>query len=311
MCVFGCKPKDKGSVDNTWVPRALKTGNLEVISQAEVKRIVLKNEKEAGSVEYQKDGVFQSLSCSSVVVAAGSLESPYLLKNSRQKFAPNGIGNRHVGRNLLSSISLPMLVSTNQKNGHSGIPIDLLIEDFLDEGILLVQGRNLGGITGPVSLAKFYARNFGPVGLRQWMRRHYQSVAVLTGFIDSDSSFNFGINNEPRKGFSIEIGNESRIKLKRVQDMLLKWARSANAQVLAQPSVDNARISGAMLRGTCRIGDNPEESAVDTRGKLHGYKNIYISDASLLGGGVIAHPSYTIQVLGRYFGKLAVEEGVV
>ncbi len=50
--------------------------------------------------------------------------------------------------------------------------------------------------------------------------------------------------------------------------------------------------------GTCRMGQNPSESVVDTEGRVHHWKNLYIADASVFpssGGG--EGPSLTIEAL--------------
>ncbi len=52
------------------------------------------------------------------------------------------------------------------------------------------------------------------------------------------------------------------------------------------------------LAGTCMMGDDPETSVVDADGKVHGMKNLYIADASILPGQVMGDsPSLTIQAL--------------
>lgn len=52
------------------------------------------------------------------------------------------------------------------------------------------------------------------------------------------------------------------------------------------------------LAGTCMMGDDPETSVVDADGKVHGMKNLYIADASILPGqGMGDSPSLTIQAL--------------
>ena len=46
------------------------------------------------------------------------------------------------------------------------------------------------------------------------------------------------------------------------------------------------------------MGNDPEQSVVDAYGKVHGVKNLYVADASILPGqGMGDSPSLTIQAL--------------
>jgi len=303
QCVFGCKPRDKGSVDNTWLPRAVKTGRVKILTNARVESIGLSSATRAGSVNFVTDNGHQRLELSALVVAAGTLETPYLLKASQQANAPSGIGNKHVGRNLRGSILYSHLVALPEATlGYAGPPIDILIDEFEQDGLLLCQGRNLGGITGPVSLAKLYARNFGAVGLRQWMRTYYEKIAVLAGFAETQGDFRFGIGNTKKKEFSLSMSDGDLKKVKELKKVIAIWGNNAQASVLMDSPVENASVSGAMLRGTCQLGPDEKKSAVTPEGLLRGYDNIVISDASILGAGLIAHPSLPLQVLGSLFG---------
>jgi len=49
-----------------------------------------------------------------------------------------------------------------------------------------------------------------------------------------------------------------------------------------QPS-DISFISGAHYSGTCRMGSVPSISVVDADLKAHGFQNLYICDASVIG----------------------------
>lgn len=303
QCVFGCLPKDKSSADNTWYPRLLKNKNVRIIKNAQVKKILLLDKETVSGLLINDGEKHYEIEVKAVVVAAGVMETPYLLKSSSQALAPQGLGNDFVGKYLSGSLLYSLMVSLpGTTNGYAGVPIDIAVQQFLKEGILLCQGRNLGGITGPASLAKFYARHFGPVGLREWVQKHYGSLAVLAGFAEYQGGPTDGIQSTNKK-FDIANSEKSISQIKKIMLLLQKWSLASGAKPLFTPDIVSEAPTGAMLRGTCKIAKTSEVGAVMPDGRLYGYKNLVVADASVLGSGIIAHPSLPVQVLGYYFGR--------
>jgi choline dehydrogenase-like flavoprotein len=304
LCTFGCMPGDKSSANNTWLPRLMKTGFAQIIKGTEVKKIMLSDQRTAKSLLLDDGDRQYELPVKAVVLAAGVLETPYLLRNSKQQFAENGLGNNYVGRYLSGSLLYSMLVNfAGGTKGYAGVPIDIVVNQFLDEGIQLCQGRNLGGITGPTSLAKFYAKHYGPVGMREWVRNHYPSIAVIAGFAEFEGSKNDGLTHFPQKQFLLTPNEEGATKIKRIAKLLQIWNSASGGKALFVPTQEKTLPTGSMLRGTCKLGGSETEGAVKPDGGLYGYHNISIADASILGKGLIAHPSLPLQVLGFYFGQ--------
>ena len=61
----------------------------------------------------------------------------------------------------------------------------------------------------------------------------------------------------------------------------------------------NSNLMTIHLMGSCPMGENESLCAVDSFGKLHGIKGLYIADASLLGGAPGVNPQGTIMALVR------------
>lgn len=310
LCVYGCRPGDKSSVDQTWLPRASRTGRVQVITDAKVEFLELADSQQVKALKVTIQGKIRTVPVSAVVLAAGAMETPYLLKNSRQSTAPNGIGNQHVGRNLIGSIWHSLLLQFDQglRGGYAGIPVDMIVEEFANRGILLCQGRNLAGITGPVSAAKFYTSTQGLLGVREWMRSYYPRLAGIGGYADSSVAYDDGITTQTqKKEFSKPLRDKDKALLKEMRKYLFQWSDHAKAKVLWESGSFRQPFVGAMYRGTCVLGQDPTNSAVGPTGLLHGYKNIAVCDASILGKGLIANPSLPIQVLSYYIGSQLAE----
>lgn len=304
LCVFGCMPRDKSSANNTWYPRLLAHSRVRIIKNTQVKKIILSDGYTAKALQLDDGKQVYELPVKAVVLAAGVLETPYLLKNSSQTFAPNGLGNSFVGKYLSGSLLYSMMIDVaGATKGYAGVPVDIVVDQFLAQGIMLCQGRNLGGIAGPASLAKFYTRHYGPVGMREWVQKHYDSLAVIAGFAEFEGGELDGIYHSSQKRFSLAPTKESASRIKQIADLLQQWRTAAGAKILFAPTQDKALPTGAMLRGTCKLGKTAEAGAVMPDGRLYGYNNVIIADASVLSNGLIAHPSLPIQVLGYYFGQ--------
>ncbi len=53
------------------------------------------------------------------------------------------------------------------------------------------------------------------------------------------------------------------------------------------------------VMGSCPMGETQNSTAVDSFGKVHGEKNLYINDASILGGAPGVNPQGTVMALAR------------
>ena len=310
QCVYGCIPGDKSSVDKTWLQRAKASENLTILLNSTVERIVLGSATTAKSVYITSEQGGYEIEVSAVIVAAGALETPYLLKRSRQQYAEQGIGNHNVGRNMTGTLWQSLLVSLPEVEGagHAGIPIDLLVEEFESDDFLLCQGRNTAGIVGPVSAARFALQRYGHKGLREWMRNHYTKLAGLGAYGESAVAYEDGLSYNDAKRYEKRLQESDQGMLGKMRAALQKWSEAANATHHAVLDGGNSPFVGAMFRGTCRIGSDSENSAVDPNGFLYGYKNIVISDASVLGRGLIADPSLPLQVLAVHFAEHLTEK---
>lgn len=304
MCVFGCLPNDKTTTANSWLVRAKKTGRLKILTNTQVLKLNLKDSKTVESLDIIRNERPEKIKADAVVVSAGALETPFLLKNSKQTFAPDGIGNKNVGRYLADTRVQNHFVIGDKmiEDAHAGIPIDLVVKEFESEGILLYQGRNLGGIVGPVSLAKLYSVHEGPERTLTWMKNNYKRIGIIASMMESGGNRN-DIVDTRKKRFSITTKERDSQNEVATKMLLKKWTKAAGFKSLWDEVTHHSSLSGAMLRGACRIGNNEKIHSVDPNGKLYGYNNIFVSDASILNQGLIAHPSFILQVLGYHIGQ--------
>ena len=55
--------------------------------------------------------------------------------------------------------------------------------------------------------------------------------------------------------------------------------------------------------GTARMGSDPARSVVDSRGRCHDVKNLFIMDGSIFTTSAAVNPTSTIQALALYIGN--------
>jgi choline dehydrogenase-like flavoprotein len=61
-----------------------------------------------------------------------------------------------------------------------------------------------------------------------------------------------------------------------------------------EPAVDALRLEAFHPMGTARMAADPSRGVVDTDGAVHGYRNLYVADGSLLPSSLGVNPMITI-----------------
>ncbi len=104
FCFQGCKMDAKWSTMNTEIPKAEKTGNLDLRSGSHVLKVEHDKSGKVSAVLYVDDKGAQHRQKARIVCVAGnSIETPRLLLNSESSQYPDGLANNsgQVGRNYM------------------------------------------------------------------------------------------------------------------------------------------------------------------------------------------------------------------
>ena len=87
-------------------------------------------------------------------------------------------------------------------------------------------------------------------------------------------------------------------------DPITRTDEVETALSLEIPTVDLS-VYASHLMGTCRTGTHPDNSVVDGQGRVWGWKNLYVADASVFPGSLGVNPQVTIMATGLAVGATA------
>lgn len=84
-------------------------------------------------------------------------------------------------------------------------------------------------------------------------------------------------------------------------DFARRFAKRVNGAAFSVlPEVLFDTSSTAHILGGCIMSDSPDKGVIDFSGKIHGYKNLYIVDGSIVPANLGVNPSLTITALAEY-----------
>lgn len=303
-CVGHACPVDaKNGAHNTFVPRALATGNADIVFDAEV--IAVQDGRDGASVDVMVDAsgdpVLRTIRADVVVVAAGAVESARLLLSS-------GLGNDHLGRHLHDHrfVSLRCEVDRPVKNGlgpgHSIATLDHVHGSSIPWGggviVDLMSVLPLTSATDPTSGVPRWGSAH-----KRWMRdrRPYafgvfgmgQEIPSATSAVTLASV----VDRWGRPGARLlKSAHPASLEVEAgMTDYGARWLHAAGARdVRRQRGGGTASAAGEHSCGTARMSDDPATGATDRFGRLWGSSRVVVCDSSLHPTNGSVNPTLTI-----------------
>lgn len=268
---------------------------------------------------YDEDGEEHHQRAEVVVLACNGVGTPRILLNSTSPEFPDSLANSSglVGKNLMfHPVGFVQGLFEDRLDSHMGPQgCCMLSNEFYetDPERDFVRGYMMQIVRGgvwPWSTAMLGARSgtipWGPGHHEAFARRfdHTANIGILcedlpeehnTVTLDPELVDSDGI---PAPKITYTLSENSRA-------MLEHGVARAKEAMLAAGAIEvtgggPARQAGWHLLGTARMGDDPETSVVNSWGRSHDVKNLFIVDGSIFvtSGGV--NPTSTIQALALY-----------
>jgi len=318
-CMFyGCEAGAKSSTLAAMIPLAEASGNCEIRPDATVIRIDTDANGRASQVVYlDPNGVEQAQKAKAVVLSANGAESARLLLMSASTQNPDGLANSSgfVGRNLMHNChAVANGVFEEPLNDYKGVQVSRIIHDFYetDEQRGFYGG---GGIDArPLFSATpiFHTMAGLDPDIPRWGAKFKDTMAHdftrQMSVVGSTTSLALERNNITLDPESTDAWGRPAIR-ETYRDHPDDLAMAAFLRERAAELLDAAGATkswrlpvtpttgGEHLLGTCRMGDNPATSVVDSTHRSHDVPNLFICDGGSMVTSGRGQPTMTIMAL--------------
>jgi choline dehydrogenase-like flavoprotein len=290
-CLQGCPTNGGKSTQNTYINDALSRDLLDLRAGANVERVLIEDGPDgpqAAGVEYvDGDGSRHAVRAKVVVVAAGTLNTPQLLIRS-------GIDGPAVGRNLgLHPVRMVYGLFDEPQDAHMVYPITAhCMEHQHDEdGGYVIEGTT---IQDPIAFTVTSRDDNGPLwGPRLVdVARKFRYWVGLLAMCNDDNNSAVVLDENGNEQFDVHFEPHEQERL----DKALQFSKDILLAAGAKDLVWSG-LASTHVQGSCRMGDDPERSAVDRNGEVHGVQRLFVGDGSLVPRTLSVNPSLTIMAL--------------
>jgi choline dehydrogenase-like flavoprotein len=310
-CQLGCRIEAKSSIDVTYVLRAEATGLVEIRPMSMARELTLTEDGRARGVVYlDADGLEHEERARAVVLAANAIETPRLLLVSQSSHFPNGLANSSglVGKYFMEHLAVfSRGVFVERVDPWRGPPSKAILQDFYETSrensfargwSLATQGsgqwplsvaRQVGGWGTPhkLRMQEVFGRTMGLCSVGEQIPDIRNQVCL-----DPFRKDSFGL---PIPCITNRLGSNDRAMLPRINASLVSILQAAGATEIAVDEFVSGQSSHYL--GTCRMGNDPRSSVVNSWCRTHDVPNLFIGDGSVFVTGGAANPALTISAL--------------
>ena len=326
-CLRGCSIRANFQSTTVLIPPALATGNLDIITDAMVREIIVDSSGKATAVHYidkttRRDAVVKARV---VILAASTCETSRILLNSKSKDKA-GLANSsgQVGKNLMDSVGtslgshIPMMENLPPMNedGAGGLHVYSpwwLVNEHSKLGFARGYHIEMGGGKKMPSVGGFKGLDSTSPGiygskLKQEAMRYYGAQFSFSGRgemipnkdcyhdIDSNVVDHWGI---PVARFHWKWSDHEIKQAEHMQNTFAELLEGMGGK--ATPLKGEAAIKkpGEIIHevGTARMGDKASESVTNQYCQTWDVKNLFLMDGSVLPSNPDKNPTLTILAL--------------
>jgi choline dehydrogenase-like flavoprotein len=312
QCALGCSRLDKGTADLTFIAKALATGNCEVRSECRATEIVADDKDTITAVHYaDRQGNQHKVTATTYLLAAGAVETPRLLLNSKSINNDDGQIGKHFLETLAwnSSALHPQNIASHRGHPSDAICWDFNAPDAINDvigGCRFSLGVAESGLAGPAAYANRVVGGWG-AGQKRKVREQFGHVISVGGIGESlphEKSF-IDLDPEVKDHLGLPVArihsHLDDMAINRIRFMATKSRELLQAAGAGQPFEEYGTYDlfhSTHVFGGCRMGEDASSSVVNSDQQSHRYNNLYVVDASVFpstGGG--ESPSLTISAL--------------
>ncbi len=308
FCFQGCKSGAKWSTLYTELPKAEKTGNLDLRPESHVTRIEHDPAgKVTGVVYMDKDGKEQRQKARIVCVAGNSIETPRLLLLSASGLFKDGLANSsgQVGRNYMRHMTGSVYALFKQPvHMYRGTTMAGIVRD---EAALDTRRGFVGGYeleTLALGLP-FMAAFLNPGGWGQDFTEYMENYTNIAGMwlVGEDmprETNRVTLNDKVKDKWGNAVPNvhfDDHDNDIAMREHAFRQGQAIYAAAGALKSFRTPPYPSTHNLGTCRMGASARDSVCNGNGQTHDVKNLFISDGSQFTTGGAENPTLTIVTL--------------
>jgi choline dehydrogenase-like flavoprotein len=311
QCAIGCPNNAKGGVHLNALPQACEAG-ARIVSELHVKRVLSEGGRAVGVTARRADGGEVRISAPIVVVAAGAIPTPPLLRRS-------GLGGHpRLGRNLSIHPATGITASFEEEvTPWRGVMQSVGIEELHErEGVLLEA------TSSPPGMGAISAPGYGTHLLRRLDRA--ANTAALGAMIADEPSGRVLGSRMPVVSYKLARADERRLSIAigaMARVMLAAGAAQVDLggggpAVRSEAEIENAlgrldvrrlRLAGFHPTGSAAAGSDQTRHPVDPEGRLRGIKGVWVADGSILPSCPGVNPQVSIMAIAAGVGEAAAQ----
>jgi choline dehydrogenase-like flavoprotein len=302
VCAFGCPTGAKQHAGQVWIPRAQRAGAT-TLTNARAERIAIERGRVREVHATTRPGTIR-VRTETVIVAAGALLTPSLLRRNRL-----GAASGQLGRNLsIHPASAARALYDEVVDPWAGVPQSVYVDELAADGIMLegIAGPpDQGAMSTPRAGAEhrdlmLAARRTGSFGVMvsDTARGTVRSVGrrlVVRYDLHPDDAERF------RRGFELLAriffaagAREVIVPIDGVPTL-----RDGDLEPLRRARVRPRHVSAMAFHplGTARAGSDPAMSVVDPQLQVRGAPGVYVADGGVVPSSLGVNPQITIMAL--------------
>lgn len=315
---FGCEANAKSSTLAAMIPEAHASGHCEIRPHSTVHRLEVDNRNRVREVIYfDKNGQEQSQRARAFILAANGAETPRILFMSESARFPDGLANGSglVGKHLMfNAHSTTYGLFEEQLNEYKSIQCTRIVMDYYNTDPKRGFYGGGGFDARPFLSASpiLFANAPFPEGSPSWGAEYKD---MLAHYFTRQMVIAANCTSLPQASNTVTLDPELKDRFGRpalrityadhpddlaiagfMQDKALEIFQAAGAVKSWRNPIELETV-GAHLLGTCRMGNDPEQSVVDRWHRSHEVDNLFICDGSSLVTSGRGQPTLTIQAL--------------
>lgn len=309
QCAIGCPNNAKGGVHLNALPQACEAG-ARIVTGLRVGQILSENGRASGVLAHRSDGSDVTLSAQLVIVAAGAIPTPPLLRRS-------GLG-RHprLGRNLSIHPATGITATFEEEViPWRGVMQSVGIEELHEEeGVLLEATSNPPGM-GAISAPGYGTHLMGRLD-------RAANTATLGAMIADEPSGRVFGSRFPLISYRLARADQRRLRIA-IEAMTRVMLAAGAAEVelgggaprvsseaelpaaIERLDVRRLRLAGFHPSGTAAAGSDPARHPVDPEGRLRGVDGVWVADGSVLPSCPGVNPQVSIMAIAAGVGEAA------